>query len=174
MKPNHRLIGRSVFAALVMIALAACSTAPTPYQIEGSSGGYSEQRIEDNRYSVKFVGNSATPRGTVEEFALYRAAELTLESGHDYFRVVSRAVEPVGGSVSGGGPRIGIGVGGGSSNVGIGLSTGFGGGGRTNFSYAAFLDIVVYEGEKEEADLDAHVALDVIENLKAKVTAPGP
>lgn len=172
MKLDHSFLGRSTFVAVMVAALAACSVSPTPYQVEGKNGGYSEQRIEANRYSVKFVGNRATPRDTVEEYALYRAAEVTLETGHDYFKVVSREIEPVVGSVSGVSPRLGIGLGGG--NVGFGVSTGFGGGGRADYSYAGYLDIVVYEGEKVEDDRDAYVALDVIENLKAKVAANTP
>jgi hypothetical protein len=88
--------------------------------------------------------------------------------------VVSREIEPVVERVSGVYPRLGIGIGGG--NVGFGASTGFGGGGRADYSYAGYLDIVMYDGEKPEEDRDAYTALDVIENLRAKVNpgAPAP
>lgn len=81
-------------AALVLSAgLAACAT-PTPYQpnIRGTavSGGYSDLRLEDNRYRVTFAGNSLTARETVEGYLLYRAAELTVQSGYDWFSVVTR------------------------------------------------------------------------------------
>jgi hypothetical protein len=84
-------------ALLVAIALsaglAACAT-PTPYQpnIKGQSmgGGYSEIRLEPNRYRVNFMGNSLTSRETVEGYLLFRAAELTVESGYDWFAVVDR------------------------------------------------------------------------------------
>ncbi len=172
MKPTHCSFGRWMLAMSIMALLAACSVSPTPYQVEGEGGGYSEQQIEEDRYSVKFVGNKATSRDTVEEYALFRAAEVTLENGHDYFKVVSREIEPVVSSTSGVFPRIGIGLGGG--NVGFGVSTGIGGGGRADFSYAAYLDIVVYDGEKPEDDRDAYAALDVIENLRSKVSANTP
>ena len=177
MKLDLRFLRRPVLAnavvtAVTMVALAACSIAPTPYQALDENGGYSEQQIEDNRYSVKFAGNEATPRDAVEEYALYRAAEITLESGHDYFKVVSKEIEPVVTSVSGVYPRLGVGVGGG--NVGFGVSTGFGGGGQADYSYAGYLDIVVYDGEKPDGERDAYTALDVIENLKAKVSANTP
>ena len=162
----------SITIAAAAAFLTACTVSPTPYQVEGEGGGYSEQQIEDNRYSVKFVGNTATPRDTVEEYALFRAAEVTLENGHDYFKVVSREIEPVVNSRGGVFPRIGIGLGGG--NVGVGVSTGIGGGGRADYSYAAYLDIVVFDGEKPDGDRDAYVALDVIDNLKAKVAANTP
>ena len=46
------------------LALGACATA-TPYQpagYNGERGGYAEQRLEANRYSVSFSGNSVTSR----------------------------------------------------------------------------------------------------------------
>lgn len=171
MMPDFACFGRSVLAATTMAALAACSTSPTPYQIAGENGGYSEQQLEDDRYSVRFEGNSATSRETVEEFALYRAAEVTLENGHDYFKVVSKEVEPVVESSSGVFPSIGIGLGGG--NVGLGVSTGFGGG-RADYSYAGYLDIVMYDGEKPAGERSAYTALDVIDNLKSKVATNTP
>ncbi|WP_421788620.1 CC0125/CC1285 family lipoprotein [Hyphobacterium sp.] len=81
-------------AVLLMagLLLAACAT-PTPYQASGSDGGvygYSEQRIERDRYRITFSGNSLTDRETVETYLLYRAAELTRESGYDSFTVIDR------------------------------------------------------------------------------------
>ncbi len=166
--------GRSALAVAMMAVLAACSVSPTPYQALGEQGGYSEQQIEDNRYRVKFTGNQATPRDTVEDYALYRAAEVTLETGHDYFKVVSKEVEPVVRSRGGVSPSIGIGVGGGGGNVGVGLSTIFGGGGGADYSYAGYLDIVMYRGETPKDAREAYTALDVIDNLKPKVTASTP
>ncbi|MEZ5946677.1 MAG: hypothetical protein R3C13_03865 [Hyphomonas sp.] len=75
-------------AALAM--LGACATA-TPYQpAMTSSMGYSELKIETNRFQVQFAGNSLTDRKTVETYLLYRAAELTKLNGYDHFRVVRR------------------------------------------------------------------------------------
>jgi len=81
-------------AALVLSAgLAACAT-PTPYQpfVKGqtTSGGFSEVRLEPNRFRVTFAGNSLTTRETVEGYLLYRAAELTVQNGYDWFSVVDR------------------------------------------------------------------------------------
>ncbi len=161
-----RLSFRAASVALLAAALAACATSPTPYQAVNEEGGYTDQQLESDRYRVKFEGNDATPRETVEDYALYRAAELTLQTGNDYFKVVSKEVEPVIGSVRGVSPGIGIGIGGG--NVGFGLSTALGGG-RPDYSYVTYLDIIVYEGEKPEDDREAYGAFDVIERLKPKV-----
>lgn len=84
--------------ALVFIAaaalLSACATA-TPYQpaAANTTYGFQEQRIENNRVRITFRGNTLTDRETVETYLLYRAAELTLESGNDYFIVANRDTE---------------------------------------------------------------------------------
>jgi hypothetical protein len=86
-------------AALVLflaLGLAACETA-TPYQPSApgraGSGGYSEARLEPNRWRVTFTGNTVTSRETVEGYLLFRAAELTLQSGDDWFAMVDRNTE---------------------------------------------------------------------------------
>jgi hypothetical protein len=90
------MLKTSTIAALgfaATLGLAACETA-TPYQpnVHGNatSGGYSEQKLEPNRWRVNFVGNTMTSRETVEGYLLYRAAELTLQNGDDWFAMVDR------------------------------------------------------------------------------------
>lgn len=92
----------AAFAALIMTG--ACATA-TPYQAATASDrGFSDLKIEENRYQVEFAGNSLTDRRTVETYLLYRAAELTKQNGYDHFRVVRRDTDadtrviPVGGA----------------------------------------------------------------------------
>lgn len=83
-----------LFLALLISGgiLAGCTT-PTPYQARVDNYGYANQRITDNRFRVSFSGNSDTSRDTVEQYLLYRAAEVTKESGNDWFRVVGSDVE---------------------------------------------------------------------------------
>jgi len=91
-KSTFRGSVRSILTPLTALALVACATA-TPYQplgTRGSSGGFTEQRIENNRYRVSFLGNSYTSRQRVETYLLYRAAELTLANGYDGFTIVQR------------------------------------------------------------------------------------
>jgi hypothetical protein len=80
----------------VAVALGGCA-GPTPYQpstsLSGSSGGYSEQRLASDRYRVTFAGNSMTSRETVENYLLYRAAELTVQQGYEWFIMADRDVE---------------------------------------------------------------------------------
>lgn len=81
-----------VIAALAGL-LTACATA-TPYQPAVSDRyGFEEQRIESNRLRITFRGNTMTERETVETYLLYRAAELTLQDGFDYFIVANRETE---------------------------------------------------------------------------------
>jgi hypothetical protein len=81
-----------VIAALAGL-LAACATA-TPYQPAVTDRyGFEEQRIESNRLRITFRGNTMTERETVETYLLYRAAELTLQNGFDYFIVANRETE---------------------------------------------------------------------------------
>jgi hypothetical protein len=88
---------RKLMLAAVAGLLAACATA-TPYQPAPSgaasgSYGFSEQQIENNRVRITFRGNTVTDRETVETYLLYRAAEVTLQSGRDYFIVANRDTE---------------------------------------------------------------------------------
>ena len=84
-------------ALLVALALAAgltaCETA-TPYQPLAAgtqaNGGFSDQRLEADRFRVTFQGNTLTSRETVETYLLYRAAELTLAQGADWFEMADR------------------------------------------------------------------------------------
>jgi hypothetical protein len=80
----------------VSLALTSCATT-TPYQPEVAGqrihGGYSEQRLGEGRYRVTFDGNTLTSRERVEGYMLYRAAELTLRDGYDWFRIVARATD---------------------------------------------------------------------------------
>ena len=79
----------------ICLAVTACAT-PTPYRPAGYGSdhtGYSSQQIESNRYRVFFAGNSMTSRETVERYLLFRAAELTLERGGDWFEMVDRQTD---------------------------------------------------------------------------------
>lgn len=81
---------------LAATALTACATA-TPYQpnVPGQqvSGGFSEARLEQDRFRVTFAGNSLTSRDTVERYLLYRAAELTVAEGYDWFGLADRSTD---------------------------------------------------------------------------------
>src|SRR4051812_48968858 len=92
-----RLPPKAAAPLALLAAITGCATA-TPYQpltTRGDArGGYSEQRLEENRFRVMFTGNSFTSRQTVENYLLYRAAELTTQAGFDGFTMTDRGTDP--------------------------------------------------------------------------------
>ncbi len=84
-------------AAATSLALVGCAHRSTPYQPISSAnrvaGGYSDIRLAEDRYRVTFAGNRLTSREKVETYLLFRAAELTLEKGRDWFAIEDRVIE---------------------------------------------------------------------------------
>ena len=83
---------RAAFSLMALLALAACTSGPT-YYAPSSQGahGFTDQRIEQDRYRIRFNAGSDTSIEETENLALRRAAEVTLEQGGDWFIVVSRS-----------------------------------------------------------------------------------
>ena len=168
-----RTTKRSVVPLLALsgaaLIVAACTT-PTPYQPATNGHGYAEQSIEEDRYRVTFSGNSRTPRETVENFLLYRAAEVTLERGFDHFVVADQDIERTTtyhSTVTGfGGIR-------GFRNFHHGHVHSVGGFGsatiRPRDRYTAFANIVMRAGEKPTDAPDAYDARAVLERLAPTV-----
>lgn len=80
-------------AASGALLLGACATETTYHPATGagfSRTGFSDRQVDQNRYLVTFSGNSSTPRDTVERYLLFRAAEITLQGGNDYFVMANR------------------------------------------------------------------------------------
>jgi len=77
------------------LALAACAVPPTPYQprIESGSYGYSEEQIDAETWRVLFAGNRTTDRWQVENYVLYRSAEIAAEAEAEGFVVLKEEVE---------------------------------------------------------------------------------
>jgi len=89
-----RFLKPVLLATAAALALSACVTA-TPYGPAGGGTrfGYAEQRVDADRYRISFAGNSVTSREQVEMALLLRAAEVTTESGYDWFSTVNRATD---------------------------------------------------------------------------------
>ena len=73
--------------ALLLVTLPGCAT---PYQRDGLTGGFTNERMSDTTYRVRFKGNNYTTREKVERSLLYRCAELTQQLGYQHFIVVSQ------------------------------------------------------------------------------------
>lgn len=166
MSPATRL----PFVLFSALLISACSTI-TPYQPLKHGVGYSEQKLEANRYRISFDGNSFTERTTVQNYVLYRCAELTLAQGYDYFKVAAQSAEAEPQDRSGT-FSFGFGLGGVSQSgfgLGVGTSTGVD---RTDYQGSA--DITLHHGKKPAEDPTAYDAREVKANLEAGITRPKP
>jgi hypothetical protein len=172
---------RNSAAALCLAVVAACAT-PTPYKEAATMNddGYTTQQIESNRFRISFRGNSLTTRQTVDTYMLYRAAEVTLQNGGEYFIIVNKDVDKNTGYENYG-DDLAWGWGG-----GWGWRHGYGGYGgpfRGGFdysrpinSYDAIADIVTYRGPKPAANPYAYDAREVLNAIGPTVIriAPAP
>jgi hypothetical protein len=165
MKPKFLV----VVAALVSLSLSACAT-PTVYAPAGDrfASGFSDYRIEQGRYRVTFRGGGGAPEAQVADYALLRAADLTLRDGYDWFRVVDRERD-VRGS---GGPYVSVGGGsfsfGRHSGVGVGVGTGFDLSGGPQLSRT--LEVVMGHGAVPEGGYNAR---DVERTIGPRARGPG-
>lgn len=164
------------------LLLAACATA-TPYGPATTAGGFgfSDQRIESNRYRITFRGNSLTARETVEDSLLFRAAELTVENGFDYFIALENDTESESRTTTTGSPafygRYGYGYP--FYRRGFGFpyyAYGFGWGSpyydsytREVTRYSAIAYVAMYSGEKPDDNPQAFDAREVMANLSPYV-----
>lgn len=158
---------RRLSLPLCALALAACATT-TPYQPLQKGEGYAEQKIESNRYRITFNGNIQTSKQTVENFMLYRAAEVTLANGNDYFVVADQATNGdtrytqlfngFGGDVFATRGLVGVGVG-----VGTAIPS---------TEYQAQADILIYKGKKPQNNPRAYDAREIKINLGPLIVRP--
>ncbi|MGQ0621507.1 MAG: CC0125/CC1285 family lipoprotein [Panacagrimonas sp.] len=90
MKP-HSFQSKLVSCTLLIAMVTGCAT-QTPYQPAAKRGeyGYTETQLTDSRYRITFNGNTLTPEETTKDYALLRAAELTLQKGYDWFQLAER------------------------------------------------------------------------------------
>jgi len=167
------MIRTFVFAA-ASIVLAACATSPPPYTAAAGPDtvGYSERQIESNRYFVTYRSGVSAEAALLQDYALLRAADLTLQNGREWFWVDRRTLDDQNTYRSG--PSVGIGVGGGSWGGNSGGSVGVGvniplGGAQAQRARAATLEIRMGEGPKPD-DPNAYDARTVSQNVRARLT----
>lgn len=153
---------RRLTIAVLGLALAACTSGPTRYipALDGDDMGYREQRLETERFRVSFRANPDLKGPQVEDMALRRAAELTVQNGYQWFHVVTRNTELVGGSYQKGGPTIGVGGSTGTYGSGLGVGLGFNFGGDSR-QYQSTLEILMGHGTKP-SDPNAYDAQQVL------------
>jgi hypothetical protein len=153
--------------------LAACVAAgPVAYGPSGASNfGYSSTKIEADRYRIVYRGSGGMPPEMVEDYALRRAAELTLANGYDWFRVASRDIT----GEERGGVSIGAGFGTGSYGRRGGASVGVGGNvgkvGAQDY-FTVRMEVLMGEGDAPD-DGGAYDALSIIDSFVGPGAAPG-
>ncbi|MEL7487950.1 MAG: hypothetical protein AAGJ87_12120 [Pseudomonadota bacterium] len=159
---------RKLFIAAGLALVAGCATV-TPYGPAGKSGqGYADQKLESDKFRVTFEGNSSTDRATIENYVLFRSAEITLENGFDYFVVLDQTTESLSrfnttGTTFGGG---------GFGRRGFFYGGGFGGFGNTTATtrerrkYITGAVIQTYRGDKPSNNPSAYDARQIIDNLR--------
>lgn len=164
---------RAFVLSLAALALAACATSPPPYAPAATAraSGYSETQIESNRYFVTYRAPSGADAALVQDYALLRAADLTLQNGREWFWVDRRTVDEVDARNSG--PSVGVGIGGGSygrhsgGGVGVGINIPLGGQSGQRAS-SATLEVRFGEGPKPD-DANAYDARATSANLRARI-----
>ncbi|MBI1252232.1 MAG: hypothetical protein GC189_12265 [Alphaproteobacteria bacterium] len=134
--------------------LAACAS-QGGYQARSANDpyGYAEMQVEPGRMLISYRGDTSTPRETVEMYLLYRAAETTLEHGHDYFVAAGHDVD---------------------AQTRLEQTTfrpRFGSTYRTISNHNAAIDIVMRDGERPKNLANAYEARAVREALGPRVTA---
>jgi hypothetical protein len=62
----------------------------TPYTGSGLLGGYSDTAFAPDVYRISFQGNGYTSQERTQDFAILRAADLTLSHGYRYFGIINQ------------------------------------------------------------------------------------
>jgi hypothetical protein len=72
------------------VALSACQTSTASYEAASGPGqvGYFSAPVDDGRVAITYTGKKGMAEAQVAEYALLRAAELTLASGQQWFAVL--------------------------------------------------------------------------------------
>ena len=81
------------------LAIVGCSStpvaAPTPYKSANTKAayGYSSEKIAENEYKILFKATDKTAADKVQQYALYRAAEIAQKQGFTYLAIVKTNVD---------------------------------------------------------------------------------
>jgi hypothetical protein len=148
------------------LLLQGCATT-SPYQPANKRGyGYSETQLSDTQYRIDFKAWDV-PSGKAVNYALLRAAELTLEKGYDWFEAVDRKNEVAK-------PRSNTTVGFGlssmrSSSFGMGFGMDMGGNDRSESE--VLLEIQMGKGVRPDAT-QVYSASELVENLRKALDLP--
>ena len=158
-------IRRLMLPGLAALLLAACATTIPVYEParDPDDYGYRDTMIEENRVRVSYRAKDA---GTASDYALLRAADLTLARGFDWFEVVSSDTEQVNRRSSGSSVSIGGSTGSYGSGVGVGVGIGLGSG-RSPGGSVRTIEVIMGSGAKPDSP-NAYDARAVQSNIRAR------
>jgi hypothetical protein len=76
---------------VILLGLGACASNPK-YVAANTADDYGHYttRLDENRYRIVYNGGPSTSLNTTRNYAMLRAAELTLQEGYDWFEIVDR------------------------------------------------------------------------------------
>ena len=161
-----------------LMLLAGCMT-PAPYapRQPGQTTGYTDRELAPGRWRVTFTGNSITPRESVENYLLLRAAEVTLAAGGTHFIFDdrdTRARTTMRASPMFTGPGT---WGGGFDGWGFRPAWGYGPYGpplmiSQDTRYEAYAEIVILSSGQERSETRAVDAREIVRHLGPEATAP--
>ncbi len=89
----------AIITVALGLALSGCSTtpvaAPTPYKSASTKAGYgySSEKIQENEYKILFKATDKTPADKVQQYALFRAAEIAQNQGFTHLTIVKTTVD---------------------------------------------------------------------------------
>jgi hypothetical protein len=126
---------------LCLVAFGLAGSCATAYQPHSFTGGYSDQKIDDNTAEVSFRGNGFTAPETVHVYLLRRCAEVTKQNGYDYFVLVDNQ-QPNEGDTNAFGAHL-------------------------NNKYRSVTTIKMFKGSKPASEMNAYDAEQVLRNAAA-------
>ena len=95
---QHKTTSKRWLAAIAILSLlTGCAT---PYSSTGFLGGYSDTVLAPDVYRISFQGNGYTSKERTQDFALLRAADLTLSHGYRYFGLINESEGGRGGVIN--------------------------------------------------------------------------
>ncbi|QCZ93205.1 CC0125/CC1285 family lipoprotein [Salinimonas iocasae] len=94
-KTAKAFVAASVLATVMSACSSFSASGPTPYKAAKSADayGYSSVQLDDSRYRVMFKAGEDTPADLVQEYTLYRAAQIASEQGYSWVAVVKTDIE---------------------------------------------------------------------------------
>ena len=78
-----------IMLVLAVLIMAGCASQPDYREAKKGGFGYTESKLSDTQYRVHFKAKGSD-KGKAMDYAMLRAAELTLLEGYDWFVVTDR------------------------------------------------------------------------------------